>query len=200
MNINWDENSLSDMKSKASAPPLITSEMVVNAANWMHKCIAPGSYWVLIEMIKMGDAIIADVVTDMVNLIIQEECILSAWENSFLITCFKDKGDVMKRGNFRWLKRLDQVMKVWKCILEKIIQTKIDIGSMEFRFMHSCSTTDGICILCQMQEKHPSWNKKLSFTFIDLEKGTTVNFVVVNEKGRSGRMGNLDCESHAWWC
>ena len=62
----------------------------------MYKCIAPGSYWVLIEMIKMGDAIIADVVTDMVNLIIQEECVLSAWENSFLITCFKDKGDVMK--------------------------------------------------------------------------------------------------------
>ena len=88
-------------------------------------------------------------------------------------------------------------MKVWKYIVEKIIQTKIDIGSMQFRFMHSRSTTDAIGILRQMQEKHPSWNKKVSFTFIDLEKGTTVNFVVVSEKVRRGRMGNLDCESHA---
>ena len=33
MNVNWNENSLSDVESKASAPPLITSEMVVNAIN-----------------------------------------------------------------------------------------------------------------------------------------------------------------------
>ena len=76
----------------------------------------------------MGNAIIADIVMDIVNLIIQEECILSACENLFFITCFKGKADVMKRGNFRGLK-LDQVMKVWKYILEKIIQTQSDIDS-----------------------------------------------------------------------
>ena len=70
VNINWDENSPSDVKSKTSAPTLFTSEMVVNAANQMHKCIAPGSYWVLIEIMKTGDAIIADVFMDIVNLVI----------------------------------------------------------------------------------------------------------------------------------
>ena len=92
----------------------------------------------------------------MVNFIIQEECIPSEWENSFFITCFRGKGDVMECDNYRGLNLLDLVMKVMKHILGNIIQTQIDIDSTQFGFMPSCSTIGAIGILHQMQEKHPS--------------------------------------------
>ena len=90
-----------------------------------------------------------------------------------------------------------------ECILENIVRTQIDTDSMQFGFIPGQSTTDAIFILCQMQRTSIS-NQKTVFCLRKPRKaillGTTVNFVVVNEKVGSGKKGHLDLESHVWWC
>ena len=45
-------------------------------------------------------------------------------------------------------------MKVLERVLESLIDSQVDINSMQFDFMSGRSTTDTICILQQLQEKH----------------------------------------------
>ena len=94
----------------------------------------------------------------------------SDWEDSFIINIYKGKGDALERGNYRGLKLLDHVMKGIERVIEKIIRERISIDDMQFGFMPGRGTTDAIFILRQLQEKHLAKNKKLYFTFVDLEK------------------------------
>ena len=88
----------------------------------------------------------------------------------FIINIYKGKGGALERGNYRGLKNLDHVMKGIERVIEKIIRERISIDDMQFGFMPGRGTTDAIFILRQLQEKHLSKNKKLYFTFVDLEK------------------------------
>ena len=45
-------------------------------------------------------------------------------------------------------------MKVLERVLESLIDSQVGINSMQFDLMSGCSTTEAICILQQMQEKH----------------------------------------------
>ena len=48
------------------------------------------------------------------NNIVKEEKVPSDWEMNVIINCFKRKGDAVERGNFRGLKLLDHLMKVFE--------------------------------------------------------------------------------------
>ena len=61
-------------------------------------------------------------------------------------------------------------MKGIERVIEKFIRERISIDDMQFGFMPGRGTTDAIFILRQLQEKHLAKNKKLYFTFVDLEK------------------------------
>ena len=121
-------------------------------------------------MIKAGGREIVTAITELVNRIIHEENIPYDWKDSFIINCYKGKGDATARGNYRGLKLLDHVMKVLERVLESLIHSQVDIDNMQFGFMLGRSTTDAIYILRQMQEKHLIRKKKIYFAFVDLEK------------------------------
>ena len=59
----------------------------------------------------------------------------SDWEMSVIINCFKGKGDAVERGNFRGLKLLDHLMKVFERVIEKYIRDAVNIADMQFGFM-----------------------------------------------------------------
>jgi len=61
-------------------------------------------------------------------------------------------------------------MKVVERIFENRIRQQIDIDNMQFGFMKGKGTTDAIFIVRQVQEKFRAKGKKLSFSFVDLEK------------------------------
>ena len=65
------------------------------------------------------------------------------WCLSYIISCYKGKGDVLLGGNYRGLKLLHQVMKVMEHILATIIRTQVDMVG----FMPGRETTDTIFIL-----------------------------------------------------
>ena len=78
-----------------------------------------------------GDDIIWGI-THLINCIIAENKIPDGWCLSYIINCYKGKGDVLQRGNYRALKLLDQVMKVMEHVLASIIRTRVDIDAMQF--------------------------------------------------------------------
>ena len=106
----------------------------------------------------------------MIEEIICEGCIPSEWEESYIVSLYKNKGDALERGNYRGLKLIDQVMKVLERITEQPIRKRIGIDDMQFGFMPGRGTTDAIFIVRQVQEKFLAAKKALYMSFVDLEK------------------------------
>ena len=89
---------------------------------------------------------------------------------SVVINCFKGKVDAVERGNFRGLKLLDHLMKVFERVIEKYIREAVNIDDMQFGFMPGKGTMDAIFITRIMQERFLAKIMDLYFTFVDLEK------------------------------
>ena len=96
----------------------ITTEMVSEALSKMKKGKATGPSGLNVEMILAGGDDIILAITDLINCIIAEHKILDDWHLLDIINCYKDKGDVLLRGNYRGLKLLDQVMKLLNIYLQ----------------------------------------------------------------------------------
>ena len=86
------------------------------------------------------------------------------------MNCFKNKGDATKRGNYRWFKLLEHMMKVSERVIEQNIRELVDIDAMQFGFIPGKGSMDAIFIARQLQERYLEKKKKLSFASVDLEK------------------------------
>jgi len=60
-----------------------------------------------------------------------------------VINCFKGKGDALKRGNYRGLKLLDQVMKVMVIIRTQVNINKIPSNELKER-LHLIGVEDAL--------------------------------------------------------
>ena len=89
----------------------------------------------------------------------------SDWEIGVVINCFKGKGDAVERGNFRVLKLLDHLMKVFARVIEKYIREAVNIDDMQFGFMPGKGTMGAIFITHIVQERFLAKKKDLYFTF-----------------------------------
>ena len=121
-------------------------------------------------MIRAGGNEIINPITRLANRIIYEGKIPEDCNLSYIVSCYKGKGDALSRDSYRGLKLLEQVLKIIERILETVIRSQVDIDSMQFGFVPGRSTTDAIFISRQMQEKHLEKRKDLYFAFVDLEK------------------------------
>ena len=61
-------------------------------------------------------------------------------------------------------------MKMLEHVKEGLIRQRVEIDEMQCGFMLGCGTTDAICIVRQLQEKHLIANKPLYMAFVYLEK------------------------------
>ena len=151
-------------------PIRITNEIFSGALSKMKKGKATGPSSVNVEMIVAGGDDIFLAITHLINCIIADNKIPDDWCLSYIISCYKGKGDALLRGNYRGLKLLGQVMKVMEHILAAIIRTQVDIDAMQFGFMPGRGTTDAIFIFRQVHEKYLGKHKDLYLAFVDLEK------------------------------
>ena len=166
----WDSSTLPVVPPVQGPSIKITTDMVSNALSLMKKGKAAGPSGITVEMILAGGEVIVYAITHLINCVIAEGRIPHDWSRSYIINCFKGKGDALERANYRGLKLLDQVMKVMERVLETIIRTQVDIDAMQFGFMPGRGTTDAIFILRQIHEKYLRKQKDLFFIFVDLEK------------------------------
>ena len=136
----------------------------------MEKGKASGISGVVMEMfLASGDAGL-ERMTSLFNCILKEKRIPSEWDTSVIVNCFKYKGEATGRRNYRGMKLLEHMMKMFERIIEKEIRKVIDVGEMQFGFMLGKGTIDAIFIACQLQEKYLGKKKNLYFMFVDLEK------------------------------
>ena len=110
----------------------------------MKKGKATGPSGLNVEMILAGGDDIILAITHLINCIIAENKIPDDWCLSYIINCYKGKGDALLRRNYRGLKLLGQVMIVMEHILATIIRTEVDIHAMQFGLMPGRGTTDNL--------------------------------------------------------
>lgn len=89
---------------------------------------------IVAEMLKASGEAGLDLFTELFNNIVREEKVPSDWDMSIIINCFKGKGDA-ERGNFRGLKLLEHLMKVFERVIEKYTRDAVNIDDMQFGFM-----------------------------------------------------------------
>ena len=163
---------------EAVAGPAIRIEkkMVREAVSKMKKDKAAGSSCVVAEMLKAAGETGIEMITNLTNQIVREGVIPADWDLSTIVNCYKGKGKVLDRGNYRGLKMMDQVLKVGERIIEKQIRSRINIDEMQFGFMPGRGTTDAIFNLMQMQEKLLGKKKKISTLLLLIWKKPLIEF------------------------
>ena len=165
----WREEDLSNAD-PVLGPSLITKEMVEKSISKIKIGKASGASGVVTEMLKASSDVCSELIADLKNSIIHDNIMPSEWDDSFIISLFKGKGEALDRGNYCGLKLTEHVLKVVERIIEVIIRDIVNIDEMQFGFMPGRGTTDAIFILRQIQEKYINKNHNLYFAFVDLEK------------------------------
>ena len=104
------------------------------------------------------------------NRLLRGEKMPDEWRRSVLVPLYKGKGDIKECGNYRGIKLMSHIMKLWERIIEARIRKEVTIAEQQFGFMPGRSTTDAIFCLRMLLEKWTEGQKAVHCAFIDLEK------------------------------
>lgn len=77
------------------------------------------------------------------------------------MNCFQFDIDATERGNYKGLKLLEHMMKVFQRVVKQDIREVVDIDAMQLSFMLGKDTMDASFIGRQLQEKYLEKKKKL---------------------------------------
>ena len=77
------------------------------------------------------------------------------------MNCFQFDSDATERGNYKGLKLLEHMMKVFHRVVKQDIREVVDIDAMQLSFMLGKDTMDASFIGRQLQEKYLEKKKKL---------------------------------------
>ena len=77
------------------------------------------------------------------------------------MNCFQFDSDATERGNYKGLKLLEHMMKVFQRVVKQDIREVVDIDVMQLSFMLGKDTMDASFIGRQLQEKYLEKKKKL---------------------------------------
>ena len=158
----WDRVDLVYDKPTIGPRPQIEKESVRTALNKMKKGKASGISGAVTEMLLATGEAGIERMTNLFNRIVDEKEIPAEWNTSVIVNCFKNKGEATDRGNYRGLKLLGNMMKVFERVIEQEIRRVVDIDEMQFGFMPGRGTIDAIFIARQLQEKYLGKKRKSS--------------------------------------
>ena len=111
-----------------------------------------------------------EVLTKLFNQILSCEKMPEEWRKSILVPVYKNKGDAQDCGNYRGIKLMNHVMKLWERILDARLRQEVRICSQQYGFMPGRSTTDALFALRMLMEKYREGERELHCVFVDLEK------------------------------
>ena len=142
---------------------------IVQAMQKMKSGKGTGPFEVKVEMIVASGEFGVKVMMELSQRVwIVEECLMS--EKLVFVPIFKGKGNVISWGSYRRVKLLEIAMKIVKKVLEKRIQTLVNLNKVQFGFMPGKGKVDAIFIVRRMQEEYQKQDKKLYMCFVDMEK------------------------------
>ena len=76
----------------------------------------------------------------------------------------------MSSGSHRGVKLLEHVMKIVERVLEKQMQTLINLNKMQFRFVPTKGTLRAVFIARKMQIEYQVKEKELYVCFVDMKQ------------------------------
>ena len=133
---------------------------------------ATGMDGIPVEVMKCLGEDGIDMLWDLMKGVYEEEKIPTEWRDSVIIPIYKEKGDIQDCGNYRGIKLMSHIMKIWEKIIDRRLREEKTIGDEQFGFMPGRGTTDAIFEVQQLMEKHREKQKELHMVFIDLEMRT----------------------------
>ena len=143
---------------------------IVGAIQSMKSGKATGTSEVSVEIIFASGEIGVKVMMELCQHVLDGRGMPDEWKTSVIVPIFKGKGDVMSCGSYKGVKLLEHAMKIVERVLERQIQTLVNLNEMQFGFMTETGTVDAIFIVRRMQEKYQKKDKKLYMCFVDMEK------------------------------
>eukprot|EP00111_Clytia_hemisphaerica_P018805 TCONS_00055595-protein len=96
--------------------------MVLSAIKKMKSGKSAGPSGIVPEMLKISYESVVPKLTSLINMIIREGKVPAEWNESFIISLYKGKGDSLECSNYRGLKLLEVLLKVLERILETLIR------------------------------------------------------------------------------
>ena len=126
--------------------------------------------------------------TNIFNDILFKVKLLEEWMLSSLVPIFKKKGDPLNPNFYRGIKLSENAFKLYEKVLDGRLREVVDIDKMQYGFIPGRGNVDAVFVLRRLSEKVRAKNKKLFFTFADLEKvfdrvSGEVNCFVLRRKG-----------------
>ena len=143
---------------------------IVQAMQRMKSGKATGTSEVSVEMIVASCEIGVKVMMELCQRVLDGRGMPDEWKTSVIVPIFKGKSDVMSCGSYKGVKLLEHAMKIVEKVLERRIQTLVDLNEMQFGFMPGKGTVDAILIVRRMQEEYQKKDKKLYMSLVDMEK------------------------------
>lgn len=111
-----------------------------------------------------------EILTKLFNQILESEVMPEDWRKSILVPIYKNKGDAQECGNYRGIKLMNHVMKLWERVLDARLRQEVEICGQQYGFMPGKSTTDALFALRILLEKYREGQQELHCIFVDLEK------------------------------
>jgi Reverse transcriptase (RNA-dependent DNA polymerase) len=125
---------------------------------------------ILIELWRcLGDIAIVWL-TKLFNTIFRSNKMPDEWRRSILVPIFKNKGDIQSCTNYRGIKLMSHIMKLWERVIEHRLRKLTTVSKNQFGFMLRRSTMEAIFLIRQLMKRHREQKKDLHMIFIDLEK------------------------------
>ena len=145
---------------------------IVEAIQSMKSGKATGTSEVSVEMIVASREVGVKVMMELCQRVLDGRGMPDEWKTSVIVIVpiFKEKGDVMSYGSYRGVILLEHAMKIVERVLEKQIQSLVNLNEMQFGFMPGKGTVDATFIVRRMQEGCQKKDKKLYMCFVDMEK------------------------------
>ncbi|GJY00765.1 retrovirus-related pol polyprotein LINE-1 [Tanacetum coccineum] len=108
--------------------------------------------------------------TCLFNKIFQSAKMSDEWILSEVIPIYKNKGDAQVCSNYKGIKLLGHIMKLWERVIERRLRRETRVLENQFGFMPERSTTEAIYLFRSLIEKYKETQRDLHMAFLDLEK------------------------------
>ncbi|KAL5155233.1 LINE-1 retrotransposable element ORF2 protein [Glycine soja] len=108
--------------------------------------------------------------TKLFNEIMRSKRMPEEWRRSTLVPIYKNKGDIQNCANYRGIKLMSHIMKLWERVIERRLRKETQVTENQFGFMPGRSTMEAIYLLRRVMEQYRMDQQDLHLIFIDLEK------------------------------
>ena len=98
---------------------------------------------------------------------VQKKGIQEIWIHSSITPLFKQKRDSLNCNNYRGIKLLSHLLKLWERVIEHRLREIVTISERQYGFQKGKSTTQPMFCLRMVQERFRVFDKSIHIVLVD---------------------------------